>query len=252
MTQRLAKACGAAGARFAGLLILIACLSACVTETRRTLDDAVAQEIPEETPETRRRVHQDLIQKMLDQGQYYAAIAHVQAQTGESGLTPELALLEAEARRKLGQTAEAKALYRKLLRSSYVAQAYHGLGLTNVKTDLATAVWQLQQAVERQPTDAQMRNDLGYALMIAGRHSESLPELATAVELASGRASEKARHNLILLLMVTGDASSARRLIRESGLSDETVAGLRRQAENIGRRGQHSQPPPSRVTRNPS
>lgn len=217
--------------------LLAALLAAgCVTESRRAVDQMVAAEIPTDTPASRRQVHVDLIRKMLVQEQYYAALAHIQAQVRESGGNDELRLLEADARRKLEQRPEAQAIYRELLKTRYAAEAYHGLGLTNVKSDLRVAVWQLQQAVQRQPTNAEMRNDLGYALMMAGRHAEALPELATAVELESGSGSAKARTNLILLMLVTGDEPAVRRLAQQSGMSDADLAGLRRQAANLVRR----------------
>ena len=214
-------------------VLLLACTSGCVTESRRAVDSAVAGEIPTDTPESRRRVHIDLIRKMLDQEQYYAALAHVQAQARESGQTEELRLLEADAKRKLGQAAPAQAIYRELLKGRYAADAYHGLGLISVKTDLRTAVWQLQQAVQRRPTDAQMRNDLGYALMLSRRYTEALPELATAVELEAGTGSAKARTNLILLMLVQGDEAAVKRLAQQSGMSSEALAALRQQAQTL-------------------
>lgn len=210
--------------------------SACVSESRRQLDQSVAAEIATDTPESRRQVHVDLIRRMLDQKQYYAALAHVQAQARESGGSEELRLLEAEARRKLDQREPAQAIYRDLLKTRYAAEAYHGLGLTNVKFDLRTAVWQLQQAVQRRPVSAEMRNDLGYALMLAGRHAEALPELATAVELEAGSGSDKARHNLVLLMLVRGDEASVARLTQQSSMSADTLAGLRRQAQSLQRK----------------
>ncbi|TDU24252.1 tetratricopeptide repeat protein [Panacagrimonas perspica] len=221
-------------------------LTGCVTETRRQLDRTVAAEVPlTETPESRRQVHIDLIRKMLVQEQYYAALAHIQGQVRESGPRDELRLLEAQTRRKLGQDAEAQALYRELLKTKYAADAYHGLGLISAKTDQRTAIWQLQQAVQRRPTDSEMRNDLGYALMLAGRYREALPELATAVELESSTGSVKARNNLILLALVTGDETAVQRLMQQSDVSPEMLARLRKQAQSLRTRSAQS-PAPAR------
>lgn len=226
--------------RLGGGLVFAACaffVCACasVREQRRQLDRTVAEEIPADDPATQRKVHTDLIRQMLAQAQYYAALAHVQAQVQESGPTDELRLLEAEARRKLRQTARAQEIYRELLRTSYVAEAYHGLGLISASGDLGTAIWQLQQAVRRRPADTEMRNDLGYALMMAGRYNEALTELATAVELEAGTGSEKARNNLVLLLLVTGDEAAVKRLVQQSGMTEAALAGLRSQAQSLAR-----------------
>lgn len=227
-TARVTRVAAAA----AGLMLA----SACVSESRRQLDATVAPEIATDTPESQRQVHVDLIRRMLDQSQYYAALAHVQAQVRETGGSEELRLLEAEARRKLGQRDAAMAIYRDLLKTRYVAEAYHGLGLSNVQAQLSTAVWQLQQAVQRRPASVEMRNDLGYALMLAGRYAEALPEMATAVELEAGAGrlgGERARNNLVLLMLVSGDEAGAQRVVRQSGMPEETLAGLRRQAQDL-------------------
>lgn len=215
-----------------GLFALL--LGGCATSTRQQMAQPVEEALPADTPENRAQVHADLVRGMLDSGQYYAAIAHIEAQVQASGSTPRLRLYEAEARRQLGQTAQAQALYRELLKSrDHVADAYHGLGLTNSRTDLKLAVWQLQQAVQRRPADAGIRNDLGYALTLARRYPEALHELATAVELEAGKPDSKARNNLVLLMLVTGDEPAVKRIVRETGMSQETLSGLRRQAQAL-------------------
>jgi Flp pilus assembly protein TadD len=179
-------------------------------------------------------IHTDLIRSMLAQGQYYAALAHVEAQKGAQPVSPGLRLLEAEARRKLGQNAEAVALYTSLLRGPEAAPAHHGLGLVYAgNQQLGPAVQHLQQAVRLRPTDVEFRNDLGYALMIAGRYPEALTQLATAVELDPD--GSRSRNNLILLLLVTGDEARAVQLARDSGLNASALAGLRAQAQSLSR-----------------
>lgn len=223
--------------RQATAAILFACcflLASCASETRRSMDRVVEDELPSDTPENRRQVHTDLIRGMLDSEQYYAAIAHIQAQVQQNGSTPQLRLFEAEARRSLGQTAQAQEIYRELLKiRDYVPDAYYGLGLISAKTDLRTAIWQLQQAVRLRPANSDMRNDLGYALMLSKRYPEALNELATAVELEAGSGSAKARNNLLLLMLVTGDEPAVRRLVNESGMSQDALAGMRRRAQNL-------------------
>lgn len=229
------------------ILAVAACgvlLGGCASDAQNRVTRQVEGEIAMSDPKGQQKIiHTDLIRNMLDQGQYYAAIAHIQASEREGGVTPELQLLEATARRNLGQAAQAQDLYRQLLKSPFIAEAYHGLGLISARTDLNTSVWQLRQAVQRKPTDAQMRNDLGYALMMAGRYDEALPELATAVELEAGSGSDKARNNLVLLMLVTGDEASVQRLVQQSGMTDATLAGLRRQAQSLARKPAPQGPP---------
>ena len=111
------------------------------------------------------------------------------------------------------------------------AQAHHGLGLLHASHDAARAIAHLREAARRGPTDADVRNDLGYALLRAGRYPEALPELATAVELAP--ASEKARNNLLLLLIARGDEAAVDRVVREAAVPAATVSRLRQQARAL-------------------
>ncbi len=181
-----------------------------------------------------REVYADLIRSMLDQGQYYAALAHVQQRrTAGGGDVDELRYLEAEARRGLGQVAAADALYQALLRGRLAGQAYHGLGLLHAASDLPRAITFLGQAARVRPTDANVRNDLGYALLRAGRYRESLHELATAIELSPE--ADKARNNLLLLMMLQGDSAAVERIVRESAVAPETVTRLRQQARAMHR-----------------
>lgn len=214
----------------AGLIVLtlVLGLSGCAVSEKRRQAEAVVDEST-----TSPEIHADLIRRMIDQEQYYAALAHVQAQIAQSGSTPELRLLEAESRRRLGQTEQAQALYRELLKTQFVADAYHGLGLISASGNLSTAIWQLQQAVQRRPADARMRNDLGYALMMARRYSEALPEISTAVELEARTGSERARNNLVVLMLLTGDEAAVRRVAEQSAMSPETLARLRSQAQSL-------------------
>lgn len=176
-------------------------------------------------------VHTDLIRGMLAKQQYYAALAHIEEEKRASGSTRELKLLEAEARRKLGQGPQAEKIYKELLNTEYGGDAEHGLGLIYVNRDLNSAVQHLRLAVQRRPTEGTFRNDLGYALMVSGRYKEALPELATAVELDQNN--QLSRNNLITLLLITKDEARAKQVARDSGVSDEELAGLRRKAQTL-------------------
>lgn len=193
--------------------------------------NSVVTRAQEPSPEENRAVHRDLVQKMLEQGQYYAALAHIEDLKRSSGDSLELRYLEAEAKRNLNQTADALKLYNSLLNTQFDGQAHHGLGLLTFSVDRIGAVQHLRMAVQRQPTDSQFRNDLGFALMQSGRYSEALPELATAVELNPGNL--KARNNLLVMLIASGNAPRARQLASESGMSDQDYAAAQKSAESF-------------------
>lgn len=211
--------------------VLLLGLGACAGPTRagESFDDGVR--VPDRSDNG--VVHTDLIRGMLAKHQYYAALAHIEDQKRVYGSTRELKLLEAEARRKLGQSAEAEVLYKQLQGTQYDADAEHGLGLLYAGRNLNSAVQHLKLAVQRRPTDAVFRNDLGYALMVSRRYKEALTELATAVEL--DQSDSLSRNNLITLLLLTKDETRARQVARESGISDDELATLRRKAQTLSK-----------------
>lgn len=181
-----------------------------------------------------REVYADLIRRMLDEGQYYAALAHVQQRQRSGGGDAELLrYFEAEARRGLRQVPEAHGLYAGLLKSKLAPQAYHGLGLLHAASDIRRAVAYLQEAATRAPTDAEIRNDLGYALMRAGAYDAAMTELATAAELKPD--SDKARNNLLLLLLLRGDEAGVQKFAQEAAIPPQTVQRLREQARTLNR-----------------
>ncbi len=180
---------------------------------------------------TEAAVHADLIRGMLGNGQYYAALAHIDDERRRSGESDALSALRADTLAALGRTAEADAMYRKLLRGEYAGDGYHGLGLLHVRAHPDVGISYLRAAVARRPTTAQWRNDLGYALMSNGRFKEALPELATATELAP--ATERYRNNLVILLILMKDEARITRLKSQWNISQQTLGELRRQAQAV-------------------
>jgi Flp pilus assembly protein TadD len=180
-------------------------------------------------------VRMDLIREVINKGQYYAALAHIEEQKAGYGDSPELRLLEADTRRNLGQKTQAEALYRSLLAGPQAGQAYHGLGLLYAAGgDREGAILSLRSAARRLPTDVEIRNDLGYALMEAGRYTEAMPELSTAAELAPNQL--KSRNNLIILMVLMGNEPAASRLAQQIGAGPDQMRRLRDEAQDIRRR----------------
>jgi tetratricopeptide (TPR) repeat protein len=185
-------------------------------------------------PKKTRQVQLDLIRGMLEKRQYYAALAYIEEQKRLGESSNELVLLEADSRRHLDQVPQAEVLYRKLVGTSLEGQAYHGLGLLYVATDINAAIVNLQKASQLLPTNVEIRGDLGYALMEAGRYTEAMPELSTAAELAPGQV--KGRNNLIILLLLTGNDASASKLAQQSATGPDTLNRLREEAQQIRNR----------------
>ncbi|MGJ8668532.1 MAG: tetratricopeptide repeat protein [Oceanococcus sp.] len=184
-------------------------------------DEAALRERPDKP-----QVHADLVQTMLSQGQSYAAMAHIEELESRKGSDSDmLRWLRATAQYKLSDFVESEKNYRALLDTRYAGQAWHGLGLIAAQRNLAESVHYFNRAVGARPTDAQVRNDLGYTLMLAGRLTEARHHLATATELNPNAV--QAQNNLILSFFVDGQDRKAMQFARSFDLGQEQVRQIR-------------------------
>lgn len=177
----------------------------------------------------------EAVRGLIAQRQYYAAIAHIQEDRRRHGDTPELRLLEADARRLLGQNKTSETLYHSVLRGAFdgplAGKARHGLGLLYAPVNLDAALKELREATRLKPTEPDFRSDYGYALMQRRRFAEARVELSTARELAPQHIA--ARNNLLILLYAQGDEAAAQRLAQVAALDATTLARLKAQAQSL-------------------
>lgn len=174
-------------------------------------------------------LHLKLVEQMIDKQLYHAALAHLQALESKQKLSPNALYLRADALRRLGRTDEATAVYKQLLRTSSAGLAYHGLGLIAANSgSMLDAVKNFKTAVELRPVDARLRNDLGYALLLAGDPGEAHFQLVTAQEL--GGDETRTRMNLLLLLFIEGDVQAAERFAEQYQIDPEAVERMRARA----------------------
>lgn len=167
-----------------------------------------------------------IIEQMLDGGRPHAAIAHLEAADIRA---PQSDLLRADGLRQTGRGKEAAVLYQKLLSSCVAGSAYQGLGLLAThEGNVREAILQLHAASEAMPVDPNVRNDYGYALLLADEHEGALHELLTAIELAPGH--QRASRNLLLLLFRMGETDKAGKFAEQFGISAAEVERLKKQA----------------------
>lgn len=214
--------------RVAGLSLAVvaaqAVLSGCAA-VPDSAEEAALRERPEQP-----RMHADLIKSMLAQGQNYAALAHIEELERLDKSNPDqLRWLRALALYKLDQFEESRRSYQGLLNSAYAGEAHHGLGLIAARHSLKLAVRHFNQALKLRPTDPEIRNDLGYTLMMAGRLTEARHHLATATELDSNGV--KAKSNLVVSFVLEGKMAEAGSLAQSFGIDSEQL----RQLEAEGR-----------------
>lgn len=185
-------------------------------------------------PEQNQNLYIDLVRKMIENDQLYAALAHLDAQKQEFGTEPAARLLRAEVLRKLGRSNQAAAMYKSLVSDGiFRGRAEHGLGLIKVSHNLGAGIKHLQTAAHLRPTDARIRNDLGYALLKAGRSADALLNLATAYQLEGGGV--LARNNYIVALLLEGEARKAARIAANAQLTKKTMAHLKQRVARLAR-----------------
>ena len=182
-------------------------------------------------------VHVALIERMLSHGQPYAALAHLDALDLAIPDAPptdraHATWLRAEALRQLGAHDDAVSLYGQLLDGPFAGLAYRGLGLVAaVQNRAAESRAHLETARGLRPTDARIRNDLGYAYLVAGDLRRASHELMTALELDDTVPSVTA--NVLLLLYAREDESAAREFARRRRIDAARQEIVRAEARRV-------------------
>lgn len=166
------------------------------------------------------------VEQLLGDGKFYAALAQLDA----LGLdAPQARMIRADALRRIDRSQEAQALYQGLVGSCLDGRAQHGLGLIASKAGQhAAGLAYLQKARQALPTDTAIRNDLGYAYLLAGQFDAAEFEFLTVLDLNPQDA--KASRNLVLLAFSQGKNDKAMTLARKLGLDEATTARLQAQA----------------------
>ena len=165
------------------------------------------------------------IEQLLREGKPYAALAQLDALAAQGKRPPQLDLARADALRRNDRLEQAESLYRGMLGGGLQGRAWHGLGLLQAQRgQQANSIASLEQARNMQPTDARVRNDLGYALLLAQRFDDARFEFLTVLELVPGDA--RAARNLVLLTLREGRTDKARELATSLGLDAATMERL--------------------------
>lgn len=169
------------------------------------------------------------IEDELQAGRARAALAHLDSLPASLGGHAKAVYLRAEALRAVADYPGASHLYRSLLPGCLAGAGHHGLGLVAAaQADFAAALEQLHQARLRLPADPKVRNDYGYALLLAGRVPEARVEFETVLELSEHQS--KAAGNLVLVMLVEGREEEAARLARGIPLTEAGLETLRQRA----------------------
>ncbi|KAI3592178.1 Flp pilus assembly protein TadD [Cupriavidus sp. U2] len=182
-------------------------------------------------------VYLGLIGKMQQEGMYYASLAHIDAYQQKYGSSTALQVLRADALRETGQDDAALQAYRDLLNTDRAARARHGIGLVlGRQGDFMRAAVELRQAAVLEPVNAQVANDLGYALMRGGALQDARVPVMQALELDANN--PRVISNAVVWMLATGKRSEATAMMQRAAMPDPTRAAIRKEADRVTRAAQ--------------
>ncbi|MGZ4957617.1 MAG: tetratricopeptide repeat protein [Methylomonas sp.] len=178
------------------------------------------------------RMYLELVHKMVEQEQFYGAIANLDQLEKSALPSPQTIYLRAEALRRSGQLAPAEKQYNLLLNGCMAGYGLHGLGLLATESgQLAQAQDFLERACQERPVDAHAHNDLGMVLLLRGNHQDARKEFMTAMEL--DRTSRLPLENLLVLMLVAKQDTQAEQFAAAHGLNAQDRERLAQRAAQL-------------------
>jgi Flp pilus assembly protein TadD len=178
------------------------------------------------------RLRLALIEDELHGDRPRAALAYLDALPVGLKENSKAVYLRAEAYRGITQYDDARNLYQALTTGCLAGAGYHGLGLVAAsQQDIDTALGNLGKARSLLSADPRVRNDYGYALLLAGRVTEAKMEFKTVLELTDQQ--PKAASNLVLAMLLEGHEQDALRYANSIALSAPQVERLRYRASAL-------------------
>ena len=173
-----------------------------------------------------------LVDQMQQEGLWFASLAHIDALEQRWGVSPETTRVRAEALRHADQPVQSEAAYRRLLGTPLEASGYRGLGLlAGARGDYLEAVRMLRQAQTRNPTDASLLNDLGYASLRAGLIADARLPLMQALQLKPDN--PQAQANLAMYLEATQQQDQAVALMDANKIPTATRTAIKNAARQL-------------------
>lgn len=179
-----------------------------------------------------RNMQLQMINDLMARGTLHAALAHLDALDEATRQTPTAQYLRADILRRTDRAGEALPIYRSLLNTCLAGEGYHGLGLIAAQGgDLQAGLGNLQTARRYLPTDAKVRNDYGYALLLDRQYPLAQAEFITAIEL--GDDDGRAALNYLTLLFIEGRKQEAQAFADRTHIAKDDVQALQQQAMQL-------------------
>lgn len=177
------------------------------------------------------KVELEMVDTLTSRARPYAALAQLQ-KTQQQNI--EYWLRYGQLQAKTEQLPRARAVFETLVARCDTGEARHGLGMVMVKqNELQRGMQELQRAARMLPASAAVRNDYGYALMMAGEYGAARFELITALELENG--SGRARQNLAAAVILAGDRAGLEQLQQNYHYTEDELTHARNLAHQLRR-----------------
>ncbi|MBB3046733.1 Flp pilus assembly protein TadD [Litorivivens lipolytica] len=204
------------------VVLSAALLSACSSQPKMTKVPVNSGQQCYEEKSREMSVRLDLIRQTVAEGQYYSAIAHLER---ERFTSDGARFLMAESLRKSGQPHKALEQYEELKSGCLHALGFLGAGKIHAITgNLQKALAELKVARDLLPTDANIRNDYGFALLANGQYPQAQQEFLTAIQLQNEH--PIAIKNLVLALILDRDAKAAWAVAEHHKMTPESFQNL--------------------------
>ncbi|MBU9166134.1 MULTISPECIES: tetratricopeptide repeat protein [Burkholderia] len=195
---------------------------------RAAMMQAANKDDPPDTP----GMYLSLIDRMQQQGLFYASLAHIDAYEKQYGASPDTHLLRADALRATSQLDASEQFYTQLLNTPLAARGYRGIGLiAGTRGDFARAAKMLDQATLLAPTDASTLSDLAYARMRTGDLAAARVPLMKAAELDQKNA--RIISNVALFLVASGHQDDAQGLMDQQHMAPQVRSDILNDAARV-------------------
>lgn len=160
------------------------------------------------------RLYLNVVNGLLEQGRYRAALAYLDQYAVKERKTPYFQKLYGEALLGTGQYDAAAGAFSELTNTPLAPEGHSGLGrVSAAQGDWPGAVVHFGQAVALRPASPEFLNNLGYAQLCVGGSAVAGAEFNLRQAQELDPASVSIRNNLVIALLLSGKESEARRLL---------------------------------------
>ncbi|WP_237440443.1 hypothetical protein [Alcanivorax sp. DP30] len=185
----------------------------------------------QEAVQPEQRVDLEMIDTLMGKGRNHAALARLESKPMD-GI--DYWLRYGQLLASTGKLDDAEQVFRELVLQCVDGRSRHGLGMVQLKRNhVNAALLHLEIARNLSPASAQVRNDYGYALLLAGRYQQAAFELRTALELANGQG--PVRQNVAVAYLLRGDEQGLDALKSDYGFSEDELDYARALRQQFGK-----------------